>query len=121
MVTLDAATNKRLVLDTLEDLEASELKKFQFHLNQVVMKAFHPILKYQLENAAREDTLDKIAQTYTLDGALKISKQVLRLKSCSNFSGRLKNTTENRPNSSSIDKISSSSSSSAYPRVGSRT
>ena len=72
------ATSKIALLEILEDLGASELKKFKWLLQQRGdLEGFQPIPKSQLENADPTDTVDKMVQTYCINTA-KVTIMVLR-------------------------------------------
>lgn len=72
-------TQAELLLGTLEDLGYEELKKFQWFLQQDgTVDGFPTIKKSRLENTDRQDTVDLMVQTYGLDGALKITVEILK-------------------------------------------
>ncbi|GLD56896.1 uncharacterized protein AKAME5_000918500, partial [Lates japonicus] len=70
-------TLTEVLLRTLEDLGAEDLKKFKWHLWQKgVLEGFPGIRKSRLENADREDTVDLMVQTYCIN-TIKVTKMVL--------------------------------------------
>ncbi|KAK6316341.1 hypothetical protein J4Q44_G00138650 [Coregonus suidteri] len=66
-----------LLLNIMEQLASEELKRFQWHLTQGVLKGYPPIPKSRLENGDRMDTVDKMMQTYNLCGAGTITMAIL--------------------------------------------
>ncbi|XP_045552010.1 E3 ubiquitin-protein ligase TRIM35-like [Salmo salar] len=67
-----------LLLDTLDSLVSSELKRFQYLLTKNMLDGRFPIPKGCLENAGREDTVEKMVNAYSHEGAVKISLKILR-------------------------------------------
>uniref|UniRef100_A0A8C8JXN4 B30.2/SPRY domain-containing protein n=1 Tax=Oncorhynchus tshawytscha TaxID=74940 RepID=A0A8C8JXN4_ONCTS len=67
-----------LLLDTLDSLVSSELKRFQYLLTKNMLDGWFPIPKSRLENADREDTVEKMVSAYSHEGAVKISLTILR-------------------------------------------
>ncbi|KAF1381141.1 hypothetical protein PFLUV_G00171450 [Perca fluviatilis] len=67
------------LFNTLEDLGEDEFKKFKWHLHQPnILEGYQSIKVATLEkNAERHDTVDVMVETYTLHGALKVTKKVL--------------------------------------------
>ncbi|XP_070707285.1 NACHT, LRR and PYD domains-containing protein 4E-like [Pempheris klunzingeri] len=62
----------------LQDLRDDEFKDFQWYLTKPeVMGGYKPIKECQLEKAERRDTVDLMVQTFTPEGALKVTKKVL--------------------------------------------
>lgn len=68
-----------LLLATLEDLLNVDLKTFKWHLTQDVLEGFPHIPVSQLENADRLDITNKMVETYSPDGAVKISLEILKI------------------------------------------
>ncbi|XP_071202840.1 uncharacterized protein, partial [Salvelinus alpinus] len=66
-----------LLMDTLEELGRSDLKKFQWYLIKGVA-GFPSISKCQLENATRPTTVDRMVESYCDEGAVKITLEILR-------------------------------------------
>ncbi|XP_047243838.1 NLR family CARD domain-containing protein 3-like isoform X2 [Girardinichthys multiradiatus] len=65
------------LLEILENLEAEELKKFKWYLQQHgTLENFPAIPKSRLENADREDTIDQMVLTYCIN-TVEIAKIVL--------------------------------------------
>ncbi|XP_055792632.1 caspase b-like [Salvelinus fontinalis] len=68
-----------LLLETLKKLGKSDLKTFQWHLiSGDVLEGFCSIPKAGLEFADREDTVDKMVETYTAKDAVKITLAILK-------------------------------------------
>ncbi|XP_064828056.1 caspase b-like [Oncorhynchus masou masou] len=68
-----------LLLETLKKLGKSDLKTFQWHLIKGdVLDGFGSIPKAELEFADREDTVDKMVETYTAKDAVKITLAILK-------------------------------------------
>ena len=83
------ATRKRKqLLKTLEQLKEKELKLFKWHLHDDP-DGLNPIPKNKLENADEMDTVDRMVERYSLEGALKITVKILREKDQNNFADRL--------------------------------
>ncbi|XP_046881699.1 NACHT, LRR and PYD domains-containing protein 12-like isoform X1 [Hypomesus transpacificus] len=72
-----ARSNEEQLLGTLEKLGEDDLKTFQWFLKNKVLDGFDPIPKSRLEGAARTDTVDRMVDTYRLEGALKITVEIL--------------------------------------------
>ncbi|XP_068444760.1 NACHT, LRR and PYD domains-containing protein 3-like [Clinocottus analis] len=67
------------LLNTLEDLRENELKDFNWHLQQLdILEGYQPVKRCRLENAERRDTVDLMLNTFTLPGALKVTKKILK-------------------------------------------
>uniref|UniRef100_A0A674C9E4 Pyrin domain-containing protein n=1 Tax=Salmo trutta TaxID=8032 RepID=A0A674C9E4_SALTR len=79
----------RRLLATLEELVTDELKMFQWFLNQNVLEGFSSIPSSRLENADRQDTVDKMVETYGPEGAVKISLEILRKMDQNNLAENL--------------------------------
>ncbi|XP_067084516.1 NACHT, LRR and PYD domains-containing protein 3-like isoform X2 [Osmerus mordax] len=84
-----AARKRKQLLKTLEQLEEKELKTFQWFLHHGVSDGFDPIPKSRLEKAARTDTVDRMVETYTLEGALKITVEILKEMNQNNLAQKL--------------------------------
>ncbi|KAL7404535.1 hypothetical protein ABVT39_016066 [Epinephelus coioides] len=66
------------ILNALEDLREDEFKTFKWHLQQPdILEGYQAIKVSKLEEAKRWDTVNVMASSYTLDGALKVTKKVL--------------------------------------------
>ncbi|KAM8724052.1 NACHT, LRR and PYD domains-containing protein 12-like isoform 2-T2 [Acanthopagrus schlegelii] len=73
------ASQMELLFGVLQDLGNEELKHFQWFLKQAgIVEGFPAILKSQLEEADRQDTVDLMVQTYSPAGALQITVEVLK-------------------------------------------
>lgn len=71
------ATATKDILDTLEDLDEDDFKKFKQLLQQEgVLKDFPTLKKYRLENAGRMDTVDQMDQAYGIN-TMKVTRMVL--------------------------------------------
>lgn len=64
---------------------------FQWFLNQDVLEGFSSIPSSRLENADRQDTVDKMVETYGPEGAVKISLEILRKMSQNQLAETLRN------------------------------
>uniref|UniRef100_A0A4W5PQV2 Pyrin domain-containing protein n=1 Tax=Hucho hucho TaxID=62062 RepID=A0A4W5PQV2_9TELE len=62
-------------------------KMFQWFLNQDMLEGFISIPRSRLENADRQDTVDKMVETYGPEGAVKISLEILRKMDENNLYG----------------------------------
>ncbi|XP_073351408.1 NLR family CARD domain-containing protein 3-like [Pagrus major] len=66
------------IFNTLEDLKVDEFKDFKWYLKQPdILEGYRPIRQSKLESAERRDTVDLMVNTFTLDGALKVTKKIL--------------------------------------------
>ncbi|KAM8772114.1 protein NLRC3-like isoform 2-T4 [Acanthopagrus schlegelii] len=66
------------IFNTLEDLKVDEFKDFKWHLKLPdILEGYRPIKQSRLETAERRDTVDLMVNTFTLDGALKVTKKIL--------------------------------------------
>ncbi|XP_030265144.1 protein NLRC3-like isoform X2 [Sparus aurata] len=66
------------IFNTLEDLKVDEFKDFKWHLKLPdILEGYQPIKQSRLERAERRDTVDLMVNTFTLDGALKVTKKIL--------------------------------------------
>ncbi|XP_030640965.1 protein NLRC3-like [Chanos chanos] len=81
----------QILLETLEELERAELKRFQWYLTTEngVEEVSH-IPKPQLENANVQDTVDKMVERYEPRGAVEITLLILRRMKQNNLAGKLK-------------------------------
>ncbi|XP_051257705.1 NACHT, LRR and PYD domains-containing protein 6-like [Dicentrarchus labrax] len=68
---------KKVLLSTLDNLGEDEFKRFKWFLKGKQHKD-STIPWSKLENARTLDTLDLMVQTYTLPGAVKVTKKVLK-------------------------------------------
>ena len=84
-----ATSNEEHLLGTLEKLGKDGLKKFQWFLQKKVLDGFDPIPKSRLEGADRTDTVDRMVETYTREGALKITVEILRKMDQNDLAERL--------------------------------
>lgn len=66
------------IFNTLEDLKVDEFKDFKWYLKLPdILEGYQPIKQSRLETAERRDTVDLMVNTFTLDGALKVTKKIL--------------------------------------------
>uniref|UniRef100_A0A8P4K6G2 Pyrin domain-containing protein n=1 Tax=Dicentrarchus labrax TaxID=13489 RepID=A0A8P4K6G2_DICLA len=72
------ASQMELLFGVLQDLGIEEFKHFQWFLKAGNVKGFPAIPKSQLEEADRQDTVDRMVQTYSLPGALQITEEILK-------------------------------------------
>lgn len=80
---------KVVLLRILEDLNAEELKKFKWYLQQDnTLEDFPPIPKSRLENADRMDTVDQMVLTYSINTP-KVANIVLGLIYRNDLVGKL--------------------------------
>ncbi|XP_014049925.2 NLR family CARD domain-containing protein 3 isoform X5 [Salmo salar] len=89
-----ASSVPELLLATLNQLADDDLKTFKWYLKQhdgfISQMGLCAISKSQLENADREDTLDKMTETYSYADTLKISLEILRRINQNNLAEKLK-------------------------------
>ncbi|XP_030260240.1 NACHT, LRR and PYD domains-containing protein 12-like [Sparus aurata] len=66
------------IFNTLEDLKVDEFRDFKWYLKLPdILEGYQPIKQSRLERAERRDTVDLMVNTFTLDGALKVTKKIL--------------------------------------------
>ncbi|XP_030264356.1 protein NLRC3-like isoform X1 [Sparus aurata] len=66
------------IFNTLEDLKVDEFKDFKWYLKLPdILEGYQPIKQSRLERAERRNTADLMVNTFTLDGALKVTKKIL--------------------------------------------
>uniref|UniRef100_A0A4W5NDA0 Pyrin domain-containing protein n=1 Tax=Hucho hucho TaxID=62062 RepID=A0A4W5NDA0_9TELE len=75
-----------LLLGSFQDLDSDELKTFQWYLKRHELDKFHSIPKSQLENANRQVTVDKMVESYSDEGAVRITLEILRKMGLNNLS-----------------------------------
>eukprot|EP00063_Salmo_salar_P075091 XP_014049926.1 PREDICTED: NACHT, LRR and PYD domains-containing protein 12-like isoform X2 [Salmo salar] len=89
-----ASSVPELLLATLNQLADDDLKTFKWYLKQhdgfISQMGLCAISKSQLENADREDTVDKMTETYSYADTLKISLEILRRINQNNLAEKLK-------------------------------
>lgn len=69
---------KEVLLNTLDELGEEEFKCFKWFLKDERLKDSSTIPKNKLENAKTWDTVNLMIQTYTLPGAVEVTKQILK-------------------------------------------
>lgn len=95
------ASHMEFLFGVLQDLGNDELKHFQWFLKQADMiEGFPAIAKCQLEDADRQDMVDRMVQTYGLHGALQITAEILK-KINRNDLVKLFSKSQSEPNSKS--------------------
>ncbi|KAM9346066.1 NACHT, LRR and PYD domains-containing protein 3-like [Symphorus nematophorus] len=73
------ASHVELLFGVLQHLGNEEFKHFQWFLKQDgIVEGFRAIPKCQLEEADRQDTVDKMVEAYSRPGALQITVEVLK-------------------------------------------
>jgi len=80
------ASVKELLLNSLKELENSNLKVFQWHL-----KNYEHIFNSELENADRCYTVDKMVACFGPQKAWKITVEILRKMNQNDLAERLEN------------------------------
>ncbi|XP_056136884.1 caspase b-like [Lampris incognitus] len=65
------------LLSALEDLDDNGFRKFKWHLSQPVVEGLKPIPKSYLQSPHRQDTVDKMVNTYCSE-AMTITEKILR-------------------------------------------
>lgn len=69
---------KEVLLNTLDELRKEEFERFKWFLKDERLKDSSTIPKNKLENAKTWDTVDLMIQTYTLPGAVEVTKRILK-------------------------------------------
>lgn len=82
----------RLILDTLDELGAAEFKRFLWSLTQPVLDGCQPIRKGFLESADRQDTVNKMIESYGEESAVNVTVKILRMMNNNNAAEKLKKT-----------------------------
>uniref|UniRef100_A0A4W5R9Q3 B30.2/SPRY domain-containing protein n=1 Tax=Hucho hucho TaxID=62062 RepID=A0A4W5R9Q3_9TELE len=89
-----ASSVPELLLATLNQLADDDLKTFKWYLKQhdgfISQMGLCVISKSQLEKADREDTVDKMTETYSYVDTLNISLEILRRINQNNLAEKLK-------------------------------
>jgi len=67
-----------ILLKTLKELGTDEFKEFQWFLSQSVLKDFEPIPKSHVEGLLRQETVDRMVQSYCKVPAVTITLEILR-------------------------------------------
>ncbi|XP_056624739.1 NACHT, LRR and PYD domains-containing protein 3-like [Triplophysa dalaica] len=80
------ASVKKFLIDSLDDLDKAQLKRFQWHL-----KNDHKLPASGLEEADVLDTVDKMAERYKQDEAVKITLDILRKMNQNQLAEELEN------------------------------
>ncbi|XP_041960017.1 NACHT, LRR and PYD domains-containing protein 12-like isoform X2 [Alosa sapidissima] len=89
-------SNMEVLLDTLEELTAKELKKFKLFLTEETLEGVQHIPRGQLENADATDVTSKMRDVYGQDGALKVTLHVLKKMNHNELADRLEGELEKR-------------------------
>ncbi|XP_048851879.1 GTPase IMAP family member 9-like isoform X3 [Brienomyrus brachyistius] len=100
------------LLQIMDDLVDDELKRFKFHLNTQVLDRFEPIPVSQLERADRIDTVKKMKNHYSTEGALQITHAILKKMEMNDLAKKLQsimNMARSPPNSLSISSLGTTS------------
>ncbi|XP_062387133.1 NACHT, LRR and PYD domains-containing protein 12-like [Sardina pilchardus] len=85
-----------LLFNTLDDLRAEDLKKFQLFLTEGALEEFDRIPKGKLENCDPTDTGSIMKERYGDDGALKIMLCILREMKHNDLANKLEKELERR-------------------------
>ncbi|XP_071358515.1 NACHT, LRR and PYD domains-containing protein 12-like [Trachinotus anak] len=86
-----------LLLDTLEELVAEELKIFQFFLYNEVLEGFPHIPKSRVDGVDRPTTVDRLVQTYGYDDAVTVTVDILGRMKLKLRAEKLKNKYDEAP------------------------
>lgn len=78
-----------LLLDTLEELTASDVKRFKWYLFQDVVEGVRRIPKSRLENAHRIDIVDILVQMHGVQDAYRITLVILKMMHQNDLAGLL--------------------------------
>ncbi|XP_041960001.1 NACHT, LRR and PYD domains-containing protein 12-like isoform X2 [Alosa sapidissima] len=89
-------SNMEVLLDTLEELTAKELKKFKLFLTEETLEGVQHIPRGQLENADATDVTSKMRDVYGQGGALKVTLHVLKKMNHNELADRLEGELEKR-------------------------
>ncbi|XP_035515616.1 NACHT, LRR and PYD domains-containing protein 6-like [Morone saxatilis] len=73
-----ATMTKEVLLSNLDDLGEDDFKRFKWFLKDERLKDSSTIPWNKLEKAKTWETVDLMIQTYTLPGAVEVTKQVLK-------------------------------------------
>ncbi|XP_045917398.1 NACHT, LRR and PYD domains-containing protein 3-like [Micropterus dolomieu] len=85
-------THKKVLLQTLEKLNAEDFKKFKWYLLQKeLLEGFPTLPKSQLEKADRMDTVDHMVQIYSIN-TIEVARIVLVLMNQNDLVKNLSNT-----------------------------
>ncbi|XP_030639582.1 NACHT, LRR and PYD domains-containing protein 3-like [Chanos chanos] len=80
----------QILLETLEELERAELKRFQWYLTtENGVEGLSHIPKSKLENADVQDTVDKMVERYKPRGAVEITLLILKEIGLNNLADKL--------------------------------
>ncbi|XP_078019418.1 zinc-binding protein A33-like isoform X2 [Epinephelus lanceolatus] len=80
---------KHMLKNHLDALQEKDLWTFQWHLVNYKTEGSNHILRSQLENVTREETVDKLVQVYGRDGAVEITVDILYSMTQNDLAGRL--------------------------------
>ncbi|XP_076130247.1 NACHT, LRR and PYD domains-containing protein 12-like [Alosa pseudoharengus] len=87
----------KLLLRTLEDLKAKELKKFQLFLTVGALEGFDRIPKGKLEKCDPPDTAGIMEEAYGIEGALRVTLLILKEMNHNELAEKLEKELEKRP------------------------
>ncbi|KAG5277622.1 hypothetical protein AALO_G00089510 [Alosa alosa] len=85
-----------LLLGTLEDLTAKDLKTFQLYLTEGALKGFDRIPKGKLEKCDPPDTAGIMREAYGSEGALRITLLILKKMKHNDLADKLEGELEKR-------------------------
>ncbi|XP_066511186.1 caspase b-like isoform X2 [Hoplias malabaricus] len=69
---------QEVLLRALEDLNADELKRFQWHLVQGVLDGYPPLPKAKLEGVSVQETVNQLMQVYDDKDAMRVAEITLK-------------------------------------------
>ncbi|KAG8009858.1 Apoptosis-associated speck-like protein containing a CARD [Nibea albiflora] len=74
-------SKRRCIADTLEDLEPAQLEKF---LRQLLDRRVEPrVRRAMVQGKSRLEIADVLVSTFTEDGAVKVTEELLKESGCS--------------------------------------
>uniref|UniRef100_A0A8B9I0I0 Pyrin domain-containing protein n=1 Tax=Astyanax mexicanus TaxID=7994 RepID=A0A8B9I0I0_ASTMX len=86
---------QEVLLRTLEDLNAEELKRFQWHLIQGVLDGKPPMAKGKVEGRSLDETVSQVIQFYDDDTAADVTEKALQRMGQTQLARKLKKNLDN--------------------------